>query len=338
MSNHQYTVFFQNRLSSKRISLIKQKVALLNEETIFVECNNGFISAWHNSHAESGSSFFFSEEHIESADVVYAVYCAQVPSLSFAREKSSSPLLFSIDSSSLLSDEDLIHKFLVPWSKSSIIVIEGGDGVGKETQTACLKKRVQTISSESHIAFPNYGGFCGNVIRDILSERKGKVQELSPVSLSLLFTMNRLSKKEEIRWYQRQGRCILLDRYYTANLGYQGSKVPEEEKEKIFHFFEQVEVEWLGIPMPSIVLYLDLDASKALQAMLHDAKRAALDANELASLETKQRIRDAFIFCCTHFQNWYQILCTDPVTDTRFSVEVVQDMIWDKVRPVIRGE
>lgn len=328
-----YVVFFQDNLSLHRISLVKHVLDQHAVQAIYHLCSEGFVSAWHqltNQNNETHLTFFVSEEHIEAADVSFAVFCAQVPTLSFACSESCSSLLFSHSASSLISDEELILQFFSSSSNGSFVVVDGPDGAGKETQTELLKERLRKNFSVKHFSFPNYGGFCGNILRDVLCQKKGPLEKVAAPSLGLMFTLNRLSKRAELRWAQRQGYVVLLDRYFTANFGYQGYKVPDDDRECFIEYLERIEVNWLGLPLPDLVIYLDLPPLDALLAMKADKSRSELDANETASVDTKEKIREIFCWCCQRFLYWSLISSCD-ASGNRYSISQVHNMICEKL-------
>lgn len=436
----------------------------------YCQSRGGFIAAWHETaggvsviqsarqhlhqrthknichhcsyryHCSPVSAFFVTGKHMESADVVYAVYCAQIPTLSLAplgeaassclASSSPPPLLFSYSPSEIVlgegdrsspredngepgaphdphgitvSHEDevmrLIQSFFVGEHQrgavdgekrkatGKFIVVDGADGAGKETQTECLRRRllretklenenwnphggsrspqnsttsINTGTNPEHrqneehvengktedsveerggwssqkvgrVAFPHYGGYCGNVVRDVLKERKAPKHLLNTLSLSLMFTLNRLSKRAELLWARYQGKYVLLDRYYTANFGYQGWKVKDEEREGFVRYLERIEVEWLGLPRPDMVIYLDLPPQTALMAMQRDTKRRELDSNETASMDEKERIRQVFCWCCEVLDNWRQVVSGKEDSGERYSVREVHEKLWHHV-------
>eukprot|EP00796_Vickermania_ingenoplastis_P010907 gene10907-7565_t len=279
------------------------------------------------------SVVFVTERHMDSADVVYAVFVAQLPVLSFMREASTAELLTST-ADETISAEALTAQFFRTAKDGRFIVIEGADGAGKETQTKHLKERLgEEGVPVGHVAFPNYGGFCGNVVRDVLNQRKALVKDLNTLSLSLMFTLNRLSKRSELLWARRQGRCVLLDRYYTANFGYQGAKVSDADRGPFLDYLERLEVGWLGLPSPHLVVYLDLPPRHALMAMKKDPKRQELDANETASVAVKERIREVFCWgndslyptCIVRFGLWSSRCCSGTTNSRKPKAVVIAE-------------
>lgn len=306
-------VFLGQSLSIEQINFVKKVFEDNVPETVYHSCTEGFVNAWHRLGSqihEINFKFFITAEHIESGDVVFALYCAQVPTFSFSCAESCSPLLFSRPEELPIIEKD-VTDFFFPSSSGLLVVIDGADGAGKETQTRLLKERCAELSDLKDFTFPNYGGFCGGNLRDVLCQKKGPLENISTPSLGLMFTLNRLSKKVELLRAKSQGSIGLLDRYFTANFAYQGYKIPEEKRDCFIQYLESIEIDWLGLPSPDTVIYLDLPPLHALQAMKNDRKREELDANETASVSVKEQIRKIFLSCCQRFPNWWLIQSCD---------------------------
>lgn len=322
-------IFEDAQLSERRrLGVRKAAEGVYGPSVKFVECKDGFIAAWNTIPVGAEElSYYITENDLSSADLCYAVFCANVPSLSFAEIDLHAMLLISSDGG---SDNELVRFFFEDKKEGSCFVVDGGDGAGKETQSQLLKAKLSENRNVHQIAFPNYGGFCGSALRDVLFQRSGPTVKLHPLSLSFMFTMNRLSKRSELNWAKRLGCAMLLDRYYTSNFGYQASKVPISERERLLQYLDDVEVVFLQLPRPLMVLYLDISPQHAMTAMLNDVKRPLLDANELANIHDKEKIRDVFKHCCCSHQNWHLIdSCRED--GTRHSADVVHGMIYTKV-------
>lgn len=324
MNNPNFQIFLDRSLDAAKKDRVKDRAKRWLKSPLFVECTDGFAKKWHdvrNTNSDTVTSFFVTENHVESSDVVFAVFSAKIPTLSFAKAESPSPLLISRGD----SEDEMVKKFFSCSCFGAFVVIDGADGTGKETQV----KRLSTypeIKNLVSFSFPNYGGFCGSLLRDVLCQKKGKIENVSTESFGLMFTLNRLSKRPELQWAKYRGSVVVLDRYYTANFGYQGWKVHEEELNGFLEYLERIEVDLLSVPAPDVVLYLDLPPLHALEAMKKDHTRYELDANETASIETKEKIRGVFGKCCKMFDDWHLINCKSENGD-RASVDHVHNEI-----------
>lgn len=101
-----------------------------------------------------------------------------------------------------------------------LIVLEGGEGVGKTTQWNRLATRLQELGHEV-IALREPGGTPpGDVIRSLLL---GPEHELAPATEALLFAASRAELvSRSVRPALERGVVVLLDRYLLSTYVYQG--------------------------------------------------------------------------------------------------------------------
>jgi dTMP kinase len=260
---------------------------------------------------------------VADADVAYAVFVAEIPTLTLTPSDSLSPLLYTAESSEMDGRvAGLQHFFANRPSSSSlsssvalcnapqVVVMEGGDGAGKQTQTALLVRRLQSAEKEVHsLDFPHDRSLYGGLVRVVLSGKKGSISELNPQLFSFLYSLNRFGCARLLRFWLRRGSAVVLDRYYTANFGHQASKLPPEEREAFIEELEFTEVGWLRLPKATTVLYLDLPPAAALEAMRHDTTRKLLDIHETAGGDYKEKVRQTYMWCCSHLAGWHRIVC-----------------------------
>ncbi|KEG12915.1 putative thymidylate kinase [Trypanosoma grayi] len=288
--------------------------------------------------------FITETKTLEDADVVYALYCRRLPVLSLAN-KHCAPVLLLETMSSLGVDQsdDLLTSqlralkafFLFKSTRSQVIVLEGGDGVGKATQTKLLMDHLRCLGHRTAtLEFPSEKSRYGGLLREILSGKKGGIQELDPKLFSLIFALNRFACFSELRYWMLRGTKIVLDRYYTANYGHQASKFPEEKRIGFIHNLQLMEVTWLGLPPANVVFYLDLPPDTALSAMKADRSRGHLDIHETAQHTYKEDVRNTYLWCCQELPNWIHIKCSDE-TGLRQSREATHDLICNALKGMI---
>jgi len=141
-----------------------------------------------------------------------------------------------------------------------LFVVEGAcDGIGKTTQYELLKEKLAATSNvvTSH-HFPSYNTYQGAPVEKYLSGEYGQTGELSPYFINGLYANDRA-----ITWYTKlkekydNGDIILLDRYTTSSLIYQGALIEDEEQKKKFvDYVIDYEYNKLGIKSPDSVIFL----------------------------------------------------------------------------------
>ncbi len=105
-------------------------------------------------------------------------------------------------------------------ARGLLIVLEGGEGVGKTTQWTRLASRLQEPGHEV-LALREPGGTPpGDVIRSLLL---GPEHELAPATEALLFAASRAELvSRSVRPALERGVVVLLDRYLLSTYVYQG--------------------------------------------------------------------------------------------------------------------
>ena len=143
-----------------------------------------------------------------------------------------------------------------------LIVIEGVDASGKQTQTELLYKYISSVTDKViKIEFPDYESPSSEVIKMYLNGAFGKdADAVNPYAASSFFAIDRFtSYKTKWEALYNDGYIIIADRYVTANMIYQASKFDnEEEKNCYLSWINDFEYEKLGLPRPDISLFLDV--------------------------------------------------------------------------------
>ena len=197
--------------------------------------------------------------------------------------------------------------------KGKIIVIEGTDGCGKNTQATllaeALKKQGFDVKMQS---FPNYDSPPAENIKGYL---KGDLEEkeVNPYATSLLYTADRIFTMAKYQDFLENGGILVLDRYMESNFIHQGCKFKTEE-EKIFYerSMRWIEYELAKIPKPDQIFFLNLpphhsrklidgrkDYKSGEQTDIHEQNQAYLTHAYYTGLETAKR------------NNWKIIDCVD---------------------------
>lgn len=105
-------------------------------------------------------------------------------------------------------------------TRGPLVVLEGGEGVGKTTQWERLREWLRT-SGHTVLALREPGGTPpGDVMRTLLLDPVG---ELAPETEALLFAASRAELiTRAVRPALAQGTLVLLDRYLLSTYVYQG--------------------------------------------------------------------------------------------------------------------
>jgi dTMP kinase len=158
--------------------------------------------------------------------------------------------------------------------RGKLIVVEGTDCSGKETQTLLLERKLNDLGIKSkRLSFPMYDTPTGQIvatcylgkeqycdylfkdgIRGLFKEGASNVDYLTS---SLYYAADRRYNSKKIKELLDEGTNVILDRYIYSNLAHQGGKITnDEERSKYFSKMEQLEFDILEIPKPDKVIFL----------------------------------------------------------------------------------
>ena len=143
-----------------------------------------------------------------------------------------------------------------------LIVIEGvSDGVGKTTQIKELyNKLVESGKKVVYHHFPSYGSVGASLVEEYLKGNLGKREEIGPYAISSFYAVDRFyAYHNELKQALNDGKIVLLDRYTTSNLIYQGSLFDGKEKDEFLDYITDYEYNRLGLKKPDLVIFLKLD-------------------------------------------------------------------------------
>lgn len=226
-----------------------------------------------------------------------------------------------------------------------IIVIEGTDGSGKQTQTAKLKERLE---KEGYIvyttSFPNYESASSGPVKMYLNgEIKPNAKEISAKAASSFYAVDRYItyKKEVEPVYLKQDAVILFDRWSSSNIVHQGAKAISElstEKERnealeaLIKWLDNLEHVDLSIPRADIVIYLNVPLDYTINLRKNRANKSTGGEKQDIHEADNSHLKDASEsgLMAAKLLNWKVVECVkDGVLR---SIEDIAEEIWQKVQ------
>ena len=145
---------------------------------------------------------------------------------------------------------------------SKLIVIEGvSDSVGKTTQIKELyNKLIKDGKEVVYHHFPSYGSVGASLVEEYLKGNLGKRDDIGPYAISSFYAVDRFyAYHNELKQALNEEKIVLLDRYTTSNLIYQGSLFEREKKDEFLDYITDYEYNRLGLKKPDLVIFLKLD-------------------------------------------------------------------------------
>lgn len=146
--------------------------------------------------------------------------------------------------------------------RGKLIVIEGVDGSGKQTQS---EKLYRTLLNKGcrvmKVDFPDYQSESSALVKMYLRGDFGKnPEDVSAYVASSFFAVDRYASYTT-KWksFYESGGIVIADRYTTSNMVHQASKIEDvEERDAYLSWLYQLEFEMYKIPKPDLVFFLDV--------------------------------------------------------------------------------
>lgn len=141
-----------------------------------------------------------------------------------------------------------------------LVVIEGVDGSGKQTQSQMLYDRLSEKFEIRRLTFPCYESDTSALVKMYLGGEFGsKPEDVNAYASSTFYAADRIgSFLKDWRGDYENGKFILCDRYTTSNAVHQAGKLCGEEKDKFLDWLFYYEYNLLGLPKPDYVFFLDV--------------------------------------------------------------------------------
>ena len=215
-----------------------------------------------------------------------------------------------------------------------LIVIDGLDGSGKQTQTLKLYERLKDENYKVYkTSFPNYESKTGEIVKMYLSGKFGGVDDVNAYQGSIPYAMDRYVSFINDEWGRkyREGYLIICDRYTTSNLIHQGTKVSNEELINYINWLKDLEYKKLNIPIPDDVLYLDVP----IEVSENLIKNRLNKFTNQKELDIHERNLDYLRKCyyitqkISKLEDWNVIDCTQ--NSEMLSIDDIHEKIYQKV-------
>jgi dTMP kinase len=158
----------------------------------------------------------------------------------------------------------------------ALIVFEGLDQSGKQTQAELLRDRLKAEGRKSRlVSFPDYGTSIGEEIARALQGER----DYGPDVMQLLYIANRYERKADLQRWLDGGLVLVCDRYVASSVAY-GEALG-------------LDPAWLTevqkfLPAPTITILLDIAPETAVQRKSVDRDRYERD------LALQARVRDSY--------------------------------------------
>lgn len=199
--------------------------------------------------------------------------------------------------------------------KGKLIVVEGTDCSGKETQVKRAVARFKEMGLNIYnYSFPMYDTPTGRIVggpylgKSYICEGwfPEEATNVDALAASAYYAADRRYNIGIINKHLENGDIVILDRYVESNMAHQGGKLKTpEERTKMYQKLDTLEFEIMELPRPDAVifLYMPFEYAAVLKKNReetpdqHESNKAHLKQAETAYLELTEKYGYKKITC-----------------------------------------
>ena len=195
-----------------------------------------------------------------------------------------------------------------------IIVIEGTDCSGKETQSKLLEEKLNSKGKKCvKFNFPMYDTPTGKIVGGSYLGRKEIGESLfsegavkvDPHVTCLYYAADRKYNWYKIQEYLDKDYYVILDRYTPSNLAHQGSKITDkDERFNMYQWIDKLEYWLLALPKPDKTIFLHVPYEKSIELLKN---RKSIDEHE-KSPEYLKNVEESYVEL-SELYNWDRVEC-----------------------------
>ena len=223
--------------------------------------------------------------------------------------------------------------------KGKIIVIEGTDCSGKETQSKLLEKKLNERGIQCiRFDFPNYESPTGTIVGgaylgkpEICSSYFTEgATNVDPHIACLYYAADRKYNIGAVEKYLNLGYYVIIDRYTTSNMAHQGGKIlDKEERFHMYQWIDKLEFWLLNLPKPDKTIFLHMPYEYACTLKKN---RKNLDEHE-KSKEHLKNAEEAYVEL-SELYNWDTIQCIE--NNCIKDINQINEEILEKLKDIIK--
>ncbi len=217
---------------------------------------------------------------------------------------------------------------------AKLIVIEGTDASGKETQTARLCKYLEDKGEKVfRLTFPDYDSSSSALVKMYLGGEFGTEPDaVSPYAAALFYAVDRYASFKT-KWgaLMDEEMYIVADRYVSSNIIYQAAKLEGTEREIFINWLNDLEYGRLGLPRPDKVLFLNMEPEAAKKLM--EGRKNKITGEDEKDIHEKDSayLRRVYDNACSaaRTMGWTEIKCSEngtPRTIESISEDIVSSL------------
>jgi dTMP kinase len=194
--------------------------------------------------------------------------------------------------------------------RGKLIVIEGNDGSGKATQVVLLHKYLKTKKIPVKVIdFPRYNdSFFGKFISRFLQGEFGKLEEVNPYLISIVYAQDREEARGEMEDWLSKGNIVLANRYVPSNLAHQSGRLPKSKREAFIQWDSELEYKINKLPKEDMIIYLHVPYKASIKLLAVKKQKKDIAEKNIAYLRSSE---ESYNNLSQTFSHWEKIECVD---------------------------
>ncbi len=194
-----------------------------------------------------------------------------------------------------------------------LIVVEGVDSSGKETQTKLLYEYLKNKGENvKMLSFPDYeSDFCLPVKRYLAGDLGDNPSDVNAYAASSFYAIDRYASFI-MKWgeFYKNGGTLVCDRYVTSNIVHQAMKI-NGDKGPFIDWLSDFEYNKLGLPKPDAVIFLDMPPLFARMLMANRKNKITGEDKKDIHEKNDSYLDEAYKNATevAEHQGWHRIYC-----------------------------
>ncbi len=229
-------------------------------------------------------------------------------------------------------------------TQGKIILIEGTDCSGKETQTnLLLEKLVKNNILCKKMSFPRYNTPTGRIIGQCYLGKKnlgkgdvgwfGDASNLDAKAACLYYAADRFVASQEIKNIINSGKHLILDRYAESNMAHQGGKEKDMNKRiKLINFVNNLEYNLLNLPKPDSIIFLYMPYQVSMELKKEHNEEADLHESDINHIKNAEET----YLMLSEKRGWTKIECApDKTKNSLKTPEEISKEVYDSIIKIL---
>jgi dTMP kinase len=221
--------------------------------------------------------------------------------------------------------KSLEHFVQMKARKGKLVIIDGANGSGKSTQVNLLLEYLKKNEvKHDYISFPRYHtSFHGKHVGRFLAGEFGGNEQVSPYLSSLAFALDRLTARDEIVEWLESGDVVVADRYVSASMAHQGSKLQAKEQKEFLNWVYTMEYKEHRLPKEDVVLYLYIPADISHALLAKSGRKLDMEDKDI---EHNRKSIAMYQELSKKYKHWVMVECVDE-EGKLMSIEAIHEKI-----------